>query len=53
MGGTRWWCRCAGPWWRHIGGGVGAQGCGGVIQAVQIQPLGFTIIRSVSKTRTS
>ena len=25
--------------WAALGGGEGARGCGGVIQAVQIQPL--------------
>ena len=39
--------------WAGLGGGEGARGRGGVIQAVQIQPLVITIIRSVSNTRTS
>ena len=37
-----------------VGGGEGAGDRGGVIQAVHTDPaIGFTIIRSVSKTRTS
>ena len=39
--------------WAGLGGGEGACGCGGVIHAVQNPAIGFTIIRSVSKTRTS
>ena len=39
MGRTRRWCRCAWPLWRHTGGTDPA--------------IGFTIIRSVLKTRTS
>ena len=39
--------------WAGLGGVEGAHGCGGVLQGSTDPAIGSTIIRNVSKTRTS